>query len=365
MRLIAALLLGIAAMFAVASAGHTMPPPDRIAALARGINITNWFRYPPRVDVAGLRAYLDDRSIAGLRGAGFTFVRLSVQPELLESEPARLGVLIEAIQRLQHAGLAVMVEPHPATWNLEQSVGDRTRLLAFWHHVAPALRPLDPRLTFPEILNEPVFPGAPGEWEALQMQALAAIRAVLPRATVVLTGADWGGVDGLSALHPSVDPNVIYSFHFYEPTELTALAAYRPGLDRAALGRLPFPMDPASCREAAVSAIDSATRDLITFVCSLHWDTNRIDDRIDLAAAWGRANHAVVLLGEFGAARNLNATARLGWLATVRRACEARGIGWALWGYDDSMGFGINPRVFPPAAMDRATLTALGLTPGK
>jgi hypothetical protein len=37
------------------------------------------------------------------------------------------------------------------------------------------------------------------------------------------------------ALTPVSDPNVIYSIHFYVPTELTALAAYRAGLDRAAL----------------------------------------------------------------------------------------------------------------------------------
>ena len=58
---------------------------------------------------------------------------------------------------------------------------------------------------------------------------------------MVLTGSNWGGIDGLSALHPVTDPpvtdpNVIYSFHFYEPSELTALAAYRPNLDRAARG---------------------------------------------------------------------------------------------------------------------------------
>ena len=40
---------------------------------------------------------------------------------------------------------------------------------------------------------------------------------------------------------PDPDPNVVYSFHLYEPAELTALAAYRPGLDSAALARLPFP----------------------------------------------------------------------------------------------------------------------------
>ena len=231
--------------------------------------------------------------------------------------------------------------------------------------MAPALRPLDRRLTFPEILNEPVFADAPQAWAALQQAALAVVRGALPDATVVLTGAGWGGVDGLAALRPVADPNVIYSFHFYEPVELTALAAYRPGLDRAALARLPFPTDAAGCRAAADSAADGATRGLIAFVCSMRWDAARVGARIEQAAAWGRDHHAAVLLGEFGASRALNAPARLAWLEAVRIACARRGIGWALWGYDDVMGFGIDPHTDARAAMDRATLSALGLGGGR
>ncbi len=360
----ARLLLGVLVLLAAMPAGRTAPPPERLAVLARGVNLTNWFRFPPRADDEGLRTYLGDAEIAALRRAGFSFVRLAVQPELLEAAPGRLRLLVQAVTRLQHAGLAVVLGPHPATWHLEQSAADRDRLLDFWRRVAPALRPLDPRLTFPEILNEPVFAEAPQAWAALQDTTLAMVRAALPNATVVLTGAGWGGVDGLVALRPVADPNVVYSFHFYEPQELTALAAYRPGLDRAALARLPFPTDATGCREAADSTADAATRGVIGFVCGMHWDAARVGARVEQAAAWGRVHRAAALLGEFGASRALNAPARLAWLAAVRLACQQRGIGWALWGYDDVMGFGIDPRTPARATMDRATLVALGLEGG-
>ena len=376
MRLIPHLLICLLGLLGATPAALAAPPPDRpappperLAALARGVNITNWFRFPPRADDAALRDYLDDAAIAALRRAGFSFVRLAVQPELLDAAPQRLALLVQAARRLQHAGLAVVLGPHPTTWHLEQSEADRLRLLAFWQHVAPALRPLDPALTFPEILNEPVFAADPQAWATLQDSALATVRAALPDATVVLTGANWGGVDGLVALRPVADPNVVYSFHFYDPSELTALAAYRPGLDRAALARLPFPMDTAGglggCRAASDGAVDGATRGLITFVCSMRWDAARIGARIEQAATWGRDHHATVLLGEFGASRALNAPARLGWLEAVRQACQQRGIGWALWGYDDVMGFGIDPRAGARSGMDGATLAALGLASGR
>ena len=78
-----------------------------------------------------------------LRRAGFTFVRLAVDPGLLEDR-ATLAVFVAAIRRLHAANLAVVVSPHPAGWRLETSAGDRARLRRFWSDLAPALRPLDP-----------------------------------------------------------------------------------------------------------------------------------------------------------------------------------------------------------------------------
>ncbi len=157
-------------------------------------------------------------------GRASTLSGWAVQPELLAAVPHRLEVLVQVIRRLQRAGLAVVVGPHPTTWHLEQSAADRSRLLAFWGRVAPALRPLDPRLTYLEILNEPVFAEAPEAWRVLQDDALAMVYGAARRDGDP-DGGRLGGVDGRVELRPVADPNVIYSFHFYEPLELTALAA--------------------------------------------------------------------------------------------------------------------------------------------
>ena len=69
----------LAALALVLLAGSTDLPP----VLARGINITNWFRFPPSRDPAALRGYLDNATLRSLKHAGFTFVRLAVQPDLV------------------------------------------------------------------------------------------------------------------------------------------------------------------------------------------------------------------------------------------------------------------------------------------
>ena len=183
--------------------------------------------------------------------------------------------------------------------------------------------------------------------------------------TVVLTGQDWGSIGGLLALTPEDDPNVLYSFHFYDPAELTSLAAYRPGLDRVALARLPFPVDDRPrCEAIAAGSVGSATRDLMRYYCALGWDAARVGATVDRAAAWGRVHHVRLLAGEFGASAELNPAARAAWLKTAREAFEIHGIGWALWGYDDVMGLAVGR---PPGLrphLDRAVLFALGMTTG-
>ena len=329
-RLLAASL----AVILLAAAGE---PP---AALRRGINITHWFRFPPSRDPAALRAYLSDAALEELRRAGFTFIRLPVQPEMLAASDA----LVDAVTRVQRHGLAVVAALFAADWHLETSAADRMSLLATWRTLAPLLRQFDPAATFPEVLNEPVFAGAPDAWARLQRQVLDAIRAILPANTIVLSGADWGSISGLLALPPESDANVVYSFHFYEPAELTALGAYRSGLDATAMARLPFPArDQPACQATADLARDSATADLIRFYCGERWDVAKVVARIGETGAWARRHHVAVLAGEFGASERLNEPARLAWLTTVRRACEQHAIGWALWGYDDSMGFALHP----------------------
>jgi endoglucanase len=346
---------------------RAMPAADRTAALARGVNITGWFRFPSSRDPSSLRSWLSDAAMASLKRAGFTFVRLAIDPDVVaEAEPR--AVLIDQIRRLRRQGLAVIVSPHPVAWRIDTDAADQARLLAFWRELAPALRGLDPALTFPETLNEPVFHDDPARWWALQEQLRATIRAALPDDTIVLTGHDWSSIAGLLALKPSTDDNastddnVIYSFHFYDPPELTTLAAWRPELDHAALGRLPFPeSDPVACARLADKTSDRPTGDLIRYWCATGWDAERVRQEIRAAGDWGRVHHVALLAAEFGASARLNLAARLAWLGTVRLACAEQGIGWALWGYDDVMGFNITR---PPAndpLLDRSVLEALGL----
>jgi hypothetical protein len=337
--------------------------PDRLTWLSRGVNISHWFRFPPRTEAAELRGHLPDRALAALSGAGFTFVRLAVQPEVLapdgdRPDGARLAALLSAITRIESRGLAVVVEVHPQGWRLEDSAADRSRLESLWKSLAPTLAGFDPGRTFPEIVNEPVFHADPGGWELLQSRLLTIIRRSLPNATVVLSGNDWSSLDGLLRLRPLADRNVVYSFHFYEPAALTTLGAFEPGLDPSLLARLPFPV--ASATACGASGGAGRTLAVVRYYCAEGWDVARVGARVALAGAWARHNRVPVVMTEFGAASGLDARSRLAWIAAARSAAEREGLGWALWAYDDPMGFGVAPSS-PGSALNPTLLSALGM----
>lgn len=346
---IAALLL----LWSAAAAAR--PSAERIAALQRGINVTHWFRFPPSTSPAALTNYLSDSDLEHLRQAGFTFLRIPIEPHVAHAAP---DALIRAIQRVQRHGLAVIVTLAPQNWHLEDNTADRDALIAFWHDIAPRLASLPPDRTFPEILNEPVFPNAPARWVALQNRAIAVIRNALPHHTIIVTGNDWSSAKALLSLPHLPDPNVVYTFHFYDPVELTSLAAWNPRVDRAALTRLPFPVsDPASCTAQAPAA-NNETAGTWRFYCASRWDQATVAAMLQKVADWARPNDAFVLLGEFGATARLNAASRLAWLSAVRTAATGAGFGWALWGYDDVMGLDVHP---PAADLNPGVLRALSL----
>ncbi|MGG5809421.1 glycoside hydrolase family 5 protein [Falsiroseomonas sp. CW058] len=359
------LLAAGAALCAPALARGQAAAPETPAVLRRGLNITNWFRFPASLDPAALRAHVPDATLDGIRAAGFTFIRLCIQPQILLRaggglDGDRLAVVLDAVARIRRAGLAVIVDAHPESWRPEEREADRQGLFDFWRGMAPHLARHDPAAVFVEIMNEPVFDDH-AKWHALQAEVLREIRGVLPGHLVIAQGADWGSIDGLLRLPPLGDPRVLYSVHDYTPGVFAHLASWEQGHDRDALARLPFPVaDRAACRAVAARTGHARTRDLGAWYCQEGWDAARVRGNLARAAAWGRRAGAPVLLLEFGAHAALNAPARAAYIEAVRRGAEAEGMGWALWGLGDIMGFPSRPGP-QSAPADPGLLRALGL----
>jgi hypothetical protein len=135
-----------------------------------------------------------------------------------------------------------------------------------------------------------------------------------------------------------------------------------PSEDLPAFEALPFPVaDADACADAGRPAHSPATQSQLQWYCRSQWTAARVRAEIQGVALWARQNGVVAANGEFGILNDRPTSTRLAYIRAVREACEAEGLGWALWGYDDGFGFAIPLDKTGPQPLDPAILAALGL----
>ncbi len=373
-----------ATMLAIA----TLPALAEVPSLKKGINTDIWVEWRSSgemlADPTFLAVYPDwprhvaPERLAELRAEGFDFVRMPVEPDpmvLLGPGDARqrlIDQILTRVEELHAADLKVIVDlhtiPRAESGGTDHIVGNDAawaNYLDLVTEIGRALADYDPARTLFEPINEPthdceaIRSRKPGDWNRQVLELHATARAAAPEITLVLSGACWGGIDGLRNLDPAAfdDHNIIYSFHSYEPFVFTHQDADWTEGDLAYLAALPYP--PSTLDDAtAASLIDAAearargatdwfaktvTRESLTGLVDLY--RSQPDDiaaqDIKLALEWA-AGHGIppsrLFLGEFGttggdADSGVTSEDRLAFIADKRSAAETAGISWAVWSW--------------------------------
>ena len=302
------------------------------APLARGVNVSRWFRYPVEDSDRHYRTFITDADLDLLTTLGVTSVRLAVDPRYLH-----LQWVDEALARLTSRGLVVVLDYHDESRVIESGPTAVEALARAWGALAAHLaRTTSPDQVLLEVFNEPVFDRNPLDWFPIRQRLATVIRSAAPLHTIVAGGPNWSSLDGLLHSEPLDDANVVYTFHFYEPFEFTHQGA--PWVEGPVrhLSNVPYPALPNQPRQ--------------------------LEQRIASAAGWGRRHGVPVWAGEFGAfpvvAPRID---RLRWLYDVRTSCEKNGIGWCLWSYDESLGLGREVGEDGRIRIDWEAARALGL----
>ena len=408
-------MLAGAAALSLVPAAHAS---DARAPFRRGVsihNLMNWaaleagdktrYAWPPFATVNHqIQPAIYDNIVA----AGFDFVRLTIDPGIFlqasGDRRAELDTLLVAnIRKLQGLGLGVVVDFHPnsqvASYDpvrITETLGsplftaygamlERTaRLLGVFRGTRIAL----------EMMNEPQYGwdgGSAARWQTMQEQWHARVRAVAPDLTLILTGARGGNADGLKLINaaPFKGSDVLWSFHYYEPYELSHQGvkfdspksrSWRYFTD------LPYPAAPehfdgawrivqANIAADATLSQDERAVYLAEAKAAL---TKYLDARPgramvkkDFASVeeWAK-RHGIeasrIFLGEFGITRTYgqyraSPPQTLGhWLSDVRSEAEARGFGWALWALSGYGGMAL-VETDESVRFDAPTIAALGL----
>ncbi|HUX37723.1 MAG TPA: cellulase family glycosylhydrolase [Rectinemataceae bacterium] len=375
-----ALALALSTFLAAQSASaEGSVPPARIAYLAKGINLYGWLG--DGVDRGGDENDREARDAAFIKGAGFTFCRLPLAPELLfdpkhpeEPKPA-IAAVDGAVRTLLDAGLAVVLDPiHESSakddWEsrLHKEPAFRAAVSTYWEALARHFAAISGDRVFFEIMNEPHLSAKEkidqAWWRPIQEGLASAIRRGAPSNTIIATGEAWGGIGGLLELEPLADRDVVYSFHFYEPMTFTHQGASWAGPIQGKLAGIPYPSSPDEAIRIAAGLPDVAAKRQVLSYGGQSWDEARIREELSRVADWGHAHLVPVFCGEFGVYRRVAPPVdRLRWIADVRKSLEALGIGWSMWEYEGDFGIvGYSePRWRRGIQVDAACLSALGL----
>jgi aryl-phospho-beta-D-glucosidase BglC (GH1 family) len=310
--------------------------------------------------------------VARIAAAGFRHVRLPWSPALLMDEghpetlrPDGLKRLDDTLDLLVKCKIAVSVDMHDADARLWHDTAFQDKFVTFWGALAKHLSPRDPKYVLLEVVNEPVC-DTPAEWNGLQGRVLAAMRKNAPRLTLVATpnmqtsAGHWDEAAALKTLKPYPDPNIIYTFHYYNPFWFTHQSATWAGDLVKAMRDVPYPSSPEAVARVMDRQQTQEAKDILRGYGDDRWNAARIRADLQPYADWARANHAPIYCGELGVYKAVSPAAdRLRWYQDVLAALKADGIPWTIW--DDGGGFGVFAQQGDQWAADGPLLKTLGL----
>lgn len=358
-------------MAALLFSGSTMAQvsPQRLDKLRRGINTSHWFSQARAYDGKHQKTYITEKDVALIESMGFSYVRLSLEPDFLKTgddpaqlHPEHLAIYRDAIRMILDHGMAVTVDIHPmrdefVRW-LKGPDGSRD-FARFWGALAAHLSDTDPEHVFFEILNEPQVNDLE-QWRAIQHEALRAIRKAAPQHTIIAAPDRWSAIQELLRFEPYDEPNVVYNFHCYDPHNFTHQGATWGSEAWKHLKHLPYPSSPEAVRPLLAEIEDEDARRVVVQYGEQRWDRRTIDEHVRQAVEWGKKHGVPLICNEFGVYRKVSKPEhRAAFLRDLTDVLESHGIGWAMWDY--AGGFSVVNPEDGQRTPDKQTLKAIGL----
>jgi endoglucanase len=342
---------------------------QRAQHLRHGINTSDWFAQSSDYSVQRLRTFTTPDDIRLIHHLGFDHIRLSIDADPLlawqRKQPngtAFMEELDSVVKLALEQKLAVVIDVHPQT-RYKQSLlqGDEPvkHFAMLWRSLATHFAPFDPDYVFFEIMNEPEQPDT-YRWQGIQALLAQQIRSAAPNHTIIACGARWSGLEDLLPLQPLALPNIIYTFHDYEPFAFTHQGATWTDPAVQPLRNVPYPSTPENVAKNLEQEPTLAAQFFVQQYGLARWDAQRIDVTLSFAERWSQLHRAPVYVGEFGVHRPYADPAmRAQWIRDMRTMLETHHLGWAMWDYQDN--FGAVTKKDGHTTPDPAVIEALGL----
>ena len=341
----------------------------RAQHLQYGINTSIWFAQASDYSVHRLQTFTTADDIALIAKMGFDHCRLSIDAGPLvawqhggAADTPFMTELDRVVNVMLQNHLSVILDIHPTSEykaELFQGSAGVANFTSLWRALAAHFAAADPEHVFFEIMNEPEQ-NDPYRWQGIEATVVDAIRQAAPRSTIIAAGAHWSGLGDLLVLEPLADPNIIYTFHDYEPFPFTHQGATWTSPEVRPERAIPYPSTPEDIAPKLDEEPTLSGQFFLDEYGEGRWDAARVENSIEFAAKWSALHHVPIYCGEFGVLREYAPpAARAQWLHDMRVALEKNHIGWAMWDYQTN--FGVVTKQNGTTTPDADILEALGL----
>jgi endoglucanase len=310
-----------------------------IPGFMRGINLGNDLDAP---HAGAWGVTLRDDHFAMAAAAGLDHVRLPVRFSAhadhtapYRVDPQFFARVDWAIEQALGRRLSIIVDLHHFEELMKDPEGQSERFLGIWKQIAERYQQKPPAVAF-ELLNEPSAKLDSAKLNPLMARAIGIVRARNPTRLVLVDSYFWANAEYLHQLVLPEDPNVIPSFHMYQPILFTHQGAEWMEPEFQTRGVV-FPGPPATpIKPVPAAQATPWTRSWFDGYSRLPLDQNpsgpsTVFSHFEKAEAYVARTKKRMYLGEFGAIDNADARSRVSYIRLVREEAERHGFGWAYW----------------------------------
>lgn len=307
----------------------------------KGVNLTEWLQ-ASNVNKINFEKFTK-KDFADIKSLGCDVIRLPFNlhgftkgaPDYV-IEPRFLHYLDSAVNWAEELNIYLILDNHsfdPST-NTQPSI--ENILVKVWPQLAQRYKDRSDYIMY-EVLNEP-HGIDDAIWNAIQQKAIDAIRSKDTKHTIVIGPASWNSYLNLDKMPVYNDPNLIYTFHFYEPFSFTHQGAGWNTPNMSTLKGVPYPYDASRMPECPANLKGTWVEDALKRY-PLQGNAEYIKSQLDIAINFMKSRHVKIFCGEFGALMyNSDNADRVKIYNDTKTYMEANGIAWTSWDYTGSFG---------------------------
>ncbi len=251
-----------------------------------------------------------------IKSAGFDTIRLNLKafPQMDASgniSRSWINSLHDLVNSATKSDLNVILDQHDFRSCGEDFKNCSQKLPVFWRQISKEFSASPDNVIF-ELHNEPNGQLTIERWNDMIPYLLKIVRSNNPHRKVIIGPGGWNSFSNIRHLALPPDPNLIVTFHYYNPLKFT-----HQGIPQIQSSR--------TIKEPTVT-----------------WGTSdektALGKYLDSIKKWSLDNKREILIGEFGVFSAAPSGSRIEWNSNLISGAEERSIGWCYYQFEGQFG---------------------------